>query len=141
MDLVSRMIWRFGHQIKLDTSSFSVKSQSAILHFFHLTTFVEETKAFNFSVKTSWRVRWIMMLQKDLVRVRYALHILSHIYFELMIVPFTYSVMHKKPDKSILKNFIYKKFKKQLYFLPAFYLVMWLMNVQKIFGKKVILKI
>ena len=28
MDLPSRMIWRFGHLMKLDPSSFSVKSQS-----------------------------------------------------------------------------------------------------------------
>ena len=33
MDLASRMILRFGHLMKLDTSSFSVQSQSVALHF------------------------------------------------------------------------------------------------------------
>ena len=49
--------------------------------------------------------------------------------------------MHKKTDKSIFKFFIYKKFKKQLYFLPVFYLVMSLMKAQKNFVKIAILKI
>ena len=31
MDLAFRMIWRFVHPIKLDKSSFSVKSQDAVL--------------------------------------------------------------------------------------------------------------
>ena len=31
MDLASRMIWRFVHPIKLVKSSFSVKSQDAVL--------------------------------------------------------------------------------------------------------------
>ena len=67
MDLASRMIWRFGRPMKLDTSSFSVKSQSAVLHFCHLTSFAEETKENIFSVKSSWEVRWIIMFQKDAV--------------------------------------------------------------------------
>ena len=33
MDLTSKMIRIFGHLMKLDTSSFSVKSQSVALHF------------------------------------------------------------------------------------------------------------
>ena len=33
MDLASTMIWRFGHLMKLDTSSFSVKSQNVALDF------------------------------------------------------------------------------------------------------------
>ena len=49
MDLASRMIWRFGRPMKLDTSSFSVKSQNAVLHFCHLTSFAEETKENIFS--------------------------------------------------------------------------------------------
>ena len=52
-----------------------------------------------------------------------------------------YSLMHKKTEKSILRFFIYKKFKKQFYFLPVFYLVMSLMKAQKNFGKIAILKI
>ena len=43
--------------------------------------------------------------------------------------------------KSILKFFIYKKFKKQFYFLPVFYLVMCLKKAPKNFGKIAILKI
>ena len=64
------MIWRFGHLMKLDTSSFSVKWQSAELHFCHLTSFAEETKETNFSVKSSWKVHWIVMFQKDAVCIR-----------------------------------------------------------------------
>ena len=67
MDLASRMIWRFGCPMKLDTSRFSVKSQSPVLHFCHLTSFSKETKETNFSVKSSWEVRWIIMFQKDVV--------------------------------------------------------------------------
>ena len=67
MDLASRMIWRFGRPMKLDTSSFSVKSPSAVLHFCHLTSFAEETKENTFSAKSSWKVRWIIMFQKDAV--------------------------------------------------------------------------
>ena len=67
MDLASRMIWRFGHLMKLDKSSFSVKSQSAVLHFCNLTNFAKETKETNFSVKSSWEVHWIIMFQKDAV--------------------------------------------------------------------------
>ena len=52
-----------------------------------------------------------------------------------------YSLMDKKTEKSILKFFIYKKFKKQFYFLPIFYLVMSLVKAQKNFGKISILKI
>ena len=33
MDLASRMIWRSGCPMKLDTSNFSVKSQNAVLIF------------------------------------------------------------------------------------------------------------
>ena len=64
MDLASRMIWRFGHLLKLDTSNFSVKSQCVALHSCHLTSFDEET---NFSVKPSWEVHWIIMFQKTAV--------------------------------------------------------------------------
>ena len=67
MDLASRMIWRFGCPMKLDTSSFSVKSESPVSHFCHLTSFAKETKETNFSVKSSWEVRWIIMFQKDVV--------------------------------------------------------------------------
>ena len=67
MDLAFRMIWRFGRPMKLDTSSFSVKSQSAVLHLCHLTNFAKETKETNFSVKSSWEVHWIIMFQKDAV--------------------------------------------------------------------------
>ena len=35
---------------KVDTNNFSVKSQSAALHFCHFTSFAEETKETNFSV-------------------------------------------------------------------------------------------
>ena len=56
MNLASRMILRFCHPMKLDTSSFSVKPQSAVLQFCHLTSFAEETKETNFSVKSSWEV-------------------------------------------------------------------------------------
>ena len=58
---------RFGCPMKLDTSRFSVKSQSPVLHFCHLTSFSKETKETNFSVKSSWEVRWIIMFQKDVV--------------------------------------------------------------------------
>ena len=46
-----------------------------------------------------------------------------------------YSLMHKKPDSTIFKNFIRKKFIKWFYFLPAFYLIMCLMKVKKNFEK------
>ena len=52
MDLASKMIWRFGCPMKLDTISFSVKSQSSLLHFCHLTSFAKETTEINFSVKS-----------------------------------------------------------------------------------------
>ena len=35
--------------------------------FCHLTSFAEETKETNFSVKSSWEVNWIIMFQKDAV--------------------------------------------------------------------------
>ena len=57
MDLASRMIRRFYRPMKLDTSSFSVISQSAVLHCCHLSNFAKETKENNFSVKSSWEVR------------------------------------------------------------------------------------
>ena len=41
MDLASR---RFGSPMNLDTTSFSVKSQSAVLHFCPLMNFAKETK-------------------------------------------------------------------------------------------------
>ena len=53
--------------MKLDTSSFFVKSQSAALQFCHLTSFAEENKETNFSVKSSWEVRLIKLFQKDVV--------------------------------------------------------------------------
>ena len=67
MDLASRMIWKFGRPMKLHTSSFSVKSQSAVLHFHHSTNFARDTKETNFSVKSSWKIHWIIMFQKDAV--------------------------------------------------------------------------
>ena len=67
MDLTSRMIWRFGHLIKLHPNSFSVKSQSVALHFAISQVFAEETKETYFSVKSSWEVNWIIMFQKDAV--------------------------------------------------------------------------
>ena len=51
MDLASRMIRRFCHLVKLDTSLF-LSNHSVILHFCHLTSFAEETKENNFSVKS-----------------------------------------------------------------------------------------
>ena len=64
MYLASRLIWRFvpnlSQQTKFDGSSFSVKSQSAVLHFCHLTS----------SVKSSWEVCWIIMFHKDVVWAR-----------------------------------------------------------------------
>ena len=57
-------IWRFGCPMKLDARSFSVKSQSALLQFCHLTNFAKET---NLSVKSSWEVCWIIMLKEDVV--------------------------------------------------------------------------
>ena len=41
---------------KVKHKQFFVKSQSAVLHFCHLTSFAEETKETNFSVKSSWEV-------------------------------------------------------------------------------------
>ena len=55
--------------------------------------------------------------------------------------PDKYSLMHKKPELSIYKNCISEMFRKQLHFLPVFYLNMCFMKVQKNFGKITILKI
>ena len=52
-----------------------------------------------------------------------------------------YSLMRKKPELSIFKNCISEMFKKQLYFLPVFYLIMFFMKAQKNLGKITILKI
>ena len=49
--------------------------------------------------------------------------------------------MHKKTDKSVLKNCISKNSGNNFIFLPAFYLIMRFMNAQKNFGKITILKI
>ena len=45
---------------------FFVKSQSAVLNFWHLTSFAMETKETHFSVKSSW----ILMFQKEVVWIR-----------------------------------------------------------------------
>ena len=52
-----------------------------------------------------------------------------------------YSLMRKKADKTIFKYCISEKFRKQLYFLPVFYLILCFMKAQKNFGKITILKI
>ena len=49
--------------------------------------------------------------------------------------------MRKKTELTISKNCINEKFKKQLYFLPVFYLIMWFMKAPKNFGKIITLKI
>ena len=49
--------------------------------------------------------------------------------------------MHKKTDKIIFKYCISEKFRKQLYFLPVFNLIMCYMKAQENFGKITILKI
>ena len=61
MRLVSRLIWRLTN---FDRHSFSVKLQSAVLIFCHLTSFLG---VLLFSVKSSWEVHWIVMFQKDAV--------------------------------------------------------------------------
>ena len=38
--------------------------------------------------------------------------------------------MRKKTDKTIFKNCISEKFRKQLYFLPVFHLIMFFMKAQ-----------
>ena len=60
---------------KLDASSFSVKSQIAVLNFCHLTSFAKEIKQLFFSVKSSWEVHWIIMFQTDLVCNSYNLYL------------------------------------------------------------------
>ena len=45
---------------------FSVKLQSPVLHWYNIMNFAKETKETNFSVKSSWEVRWITMF-KDVV--------------------------------------------------------------------------
>ena len=71
MRLTSRSIWRLT---KFNRSSFSVKSQRAVLNFGHLTIFLDQNSLFKikcvsayFSVKSSWEVHWIIMFQMDLV--------------------------------------------------------------------------
>ena len=49
--------------------------------------------------------------------------------------------MRKKYDSSKLKKIINEKFKKMFIFLPAFYLIMWLMISPKDFEKIDILKL
>ena len=49
--------------------------------------------------------------------------------------------MRKKTDKTIFKYCISEKFRKQLYFLPVFHLIMCFMKAQENFGKITILKI
>ena len=51
-----------------------------------------------------------------------------------------YSLMRKKSDSTVFNNFIRKKFRKCLFFLPAFYLIICLMKPKKNFEKIVNLK-
>ena len=47
----------------------------------------------------------------------------------------------KRKAQNYIQNFISKKFRNNFFFLPVFYLIMWLMKVSKNFGKIAILKI
>ena len=51
-----------------------------------------------------------------------------------------YSLMRKKPDSTIVKKFISKKFRKYFIFLFAFYLIICLMKAKMNFEKIAILK-
>ena len=84
MRLTSRSIWRLT---KFDRSSFSVKSQRAVLNFGHLMIFLDQNSLFKikgvsayFSVKSSWEVHWIIMFQMDLVCTGVT-SLYSHSYF------------------------------------------------------------
>ena len=47
-----------------------------------------------------------------------------------------WTLIWNENDKSLFKNFINEKFRKWFYFLPVFYLIMWVMKAPKNFGKK-----
>ena len=52
-----------------------------------------------------------------------------------------YTLIENEKDKTILKNVINEKFKKQFLFLPVFYMIMRLMKALKNFEKIAIIEI